>query len=76
MLKELDTIFSPTMTFDTLRAYNLLTDPGEREGILFPYAWVPGEALPQLTEHVVSLKDFPPIRLGPQVPYEPPNCRS
>jgi hypothetical protein len=55
MLKELDTIFSPTMTFDTLRAYNLLTDPGEREGILFPYAWVPGEALPQPCQNVTVL---------------------
>ncbi len=30
MLKEFDTIFSPIMTFDTPRVYNILTDPGER----------------------------------------------
>ena len=46
MFKELDTIFSPTMTFDTPKVYNLLTDPGERENILFPYTWVPEKALP------------------------------
>ena len=51
MFKEFDTIFSPTMTYDTPKIYNLLTDPGERENILFPYTWVPGKALPQLTEH-------------------------
>ncbi len=73
MFKELDTIFNPTMTFDTPRVYNLLTDPGERENILFPYTWVPEKALPQLTEHAVSQRDFPPIRPDPPDPYEPPN---
>ncbi|MEE8156305.1 MAG: arylsulfatase [Phycisphaerales bacterium] len=72
MFKELDTIFSPTMTFDTPRIYNLLIDPGETLNVLFPYTWVPEKALPQLIRHAVSLKDFPPIKPGTKDPYVPP----
>lgn len=46
MFIEFDTIFSPIMTFDVPRVYNLLTDAGEREDTLFPYTWVPGKAPP------------------------------
>ena len=35
--------------------------------------WVPKAALPQLEEHVVSLKKYPPIPSGAPDPYEPPN---
>jgi arylsulfatase len=72
LFNELDTIFSPTMTYDTPKVYNLLTDPGERENILFPYTWVALKALPQLTEHAASLREFPPIAPGTPDPYEPP----
>ncbi len=72
LFNELDTIFSPTMTYDTPKVYNLLTDPGERENILFPNTWVALKALPQLTEHVASLREFPPIAPGTPDPYEPP----
>ncbi len=32
------------------RVYNLLTDPQERENVLFPNTWVPKAALGQLAE--------------------------
>jgi arylsulfatase len=38
--------------------------------VLFPHTWVPKAALPQLMEHVASLK--PPIPAGAPDPYEPP----
>jgi len=40
---------------------------------LFPHTWVPKAALPQLEEHVASLKKFPPIPAGTPDPYKPPN---
>ena len=54
------------------RAYNLLNDPLERDNVLFPHTWVPKAALPQLEEHVASLKEHPPIPTGAVDPYEPP----
>jgi len=55
------------------RVYNLINDPQERDNVLFPHTWVPKAALPQLEEHVVSLKKFPPIPTGASDPYKPPN---
>ena len=75
LFKELDTIFSPTMTYDTPKVYNLLTDPGERENVLFPYTWVAEKALPQLAEHAKSLREFPPIPPGTPDPYVPPKVQ-
>lgn len=54
------------------RAYNLLNDPLERDNVLFPHTWVPKAALPQLEEHVASLKEHPPVPTGAADPYEPP----
>lgn len=53
------------------RVYNLLTDPEERNNVLFPHTWVPKAALEQLTEHVISLKQDPPIPTGQKDPYAP-----
>ena len=53
------------------RVYNLMNDPQERDNVLFPHTWVPKAALPQLEEHVVSLKKFPPIVAGALDPYTP-----
>ncbi len=55
------------------RVYNLINDPQERDNVLFPHTWVPKAALPQLEEHVVSLKKNPPIPTGTSDPYKPPN---
>ena len=55
------------------RLYNLINDPQESDNVLFPHTWVPKAALPQLEEHVSSLKAHPPIRPGTPDPYEPPN---
>ena len=55
------------------RLYNLINDPQERDNVLFPHTWVPKAALPQLEEHVTSLKAHPPIRPGALDPYEPPD---
>jgi arylsulfatase A-like enzyme len=54
------------------RIYNLMSDPRETDNILFPHTWVPRVALPQLEEHVISLKKYPPIKAGQADPYEPP----
>ena len=55
------------------RVYNLMSDPQERDNVLFPHTWVLKVGLPQLQEHVASLKKFPPIPSGAPDPYEPPN---
>jgi arylsulfatase len=54
------------------RVYNLMDDPQERDNVLFPHTWVPKAALPQLDEHVISLKKHPPVPTGAPDPYEPP----
>ena len=54
------------------RLYNLMNDPGETDNVLFPHTWVPKAALPQLEEHVMSLRKNPPIKAGQKDPYEPP----
>ena len=53
------------------RIYNLINDPQERDNVLFPHTWVPKAALPQLEQHVVSLKKHPPIPSGTPDPYRP-----
>lgn len=54
------------------RAYNLINDPQERDNVLFPHTWLPKAALPQLEEHIASLKAYPPIPTGAPDPYTPP----
>jgi hypothetical protein len=54
------------------RVYNLLTDPQERDNVLFPNTWVPKAALGQLDVHAASLKKNPPIPTGTLDPYRPP----
>ncbi len=58
-------------TYTMPRVYNLLTDPQERNNVLFPNTWVPKAALPQLQEHVLSLQKNPPIKAGQVDPYTP-----
>jgi arylsulfatase len=70
--RELDTVFSETVTYGMPRVYNLLTDPGETQNVLFPNTWVPKLALAQLVEHTESLRSNPPIRPGTPDPYQPP----
>ncbi len=69
--KELETVFSEVKDYGVPRVYNLLTDPGETENVLFPNTWVPRSAMPQLIEHMGSLKKYPPIRPGTLDPYLP-----
>jgi arylsulfatase len=57
------------------RLYNLINDPQEKDNVLFPHTWVPKAALPQLMEHVASLKKYPPIPTGTPDPYEPPPAK-
>ena len=58
--------------FTMPRVYNLMDDPQERDNILFPHTWIPKAALPQLEEHLASLKKYPPIPAGAPDPYDPP----
>ncbi|PQB03541.1 arylsulfatase [Aureitalea marina] len=62
---------TPKTTYTMPRLYNLLEDPQERNNVLFPHTWVPKAALNQLQEHVVSLKQNPPIPTGQKDPYNP-----
>ena len=59
-------------TYTMPRLYNLYNDPQEKDNVLFPHTWVPKAALNHLTEHVVSLKKYPPIKMGEEDPYTPP----
>ena len=47
-------------------------DPYERDNVLFPHTWVLKAGLPQLEEHVLSLKKYPTIPTGAPDPYKPP----
>ncbi len=69
--KEQDTVVDEIRTYGTPRVYNLLTDPGESQNVLFPHTWVPKAALVQLGEHYASLEREPPIRPGALDPYLP-----
>jgi arylsulfatase len=71
--KEQDSWNAELRTYTMPRAYNLLTDPQERDNVLFPHTWVPKAALPQLEEHVASLRKYPPITAGTPDPYTPPD---
>jgi arylsulfatase len=51
--------------------YNLMSDPQEKDNVIFPHTWVPKPALTLLEKHVASLKQFPSIRMGEVDPYEP-----
>ena len=53
------------------RVYNLISDPQEGDNVLFPHTWVLKVALPQLEEHVGSLKENPPVPTGAPDPYKP-----
>ena len=57
------------------RVYNLISDPQERDNVLFPHTWVLKAALPQLDEHVISLQQYPPVPTGAADPYKPPKKR-
>ena len=69
--KEQDAWNGEMRTYTMPRLYNLYNDPQEKDNVLFPHTWVPKAALKQLTEHVVSLKQHPPIQMGQKDPYEP-----
>jgi len=70
-LKEQETAFSQSISYDLPRIYNLLTDPQERNNVLFPATWVAKASLKQLTEHMGSLRANPPIPPGTPDPYTP-----
>jgi hypothetical protein len=69
--KELNSVFSEIVEYGVPRVYNLLTDPQERQNVLFPHTCVPKAALGQLGEHAASLKAHPPIKPGTLDPYQP-----
>jgi arylsulfatase len=69
--KEQDAWNGEMITYTMPRLYNLFNDPQEKDNVLFPHTWVPKAALNQLTEHVVSLKQYPPIKAGQKDPYRP-----
>ena len=70
--KEQDAWNTILRTYTMPRVYNLLNDPQELDNVLFPNTWVLKAGLPQLEEHVASLKKYPPIPTGASDPYKPP----
>jgi arylsulfatase A-like enzyme len=70
--KEQDAWNTILRTYSMPRVYNLINDPREHDDVLFPHTWVLKAGLPQLEEHVASLKKYPPIPAGAPDPYEPP----
>jgi arylsulfatase len=58
-------------TYTMPRVVNLISDPQEQDNVLFPHTWVLKAGLPQLEDHVASLKKYPPIEVGTPDPYEP-----
>lgn len=71
--KEQDGWNGELRTYTMPRAYNLLNDPQEKDNVLFPHTWVTKAALPQLEEHIASLKKHPPVPTGAPDPYQPAN---
>ena len=69
--KEQEAWNSTMVTYTMPRVYNLYTDPQERDNVLFPNTWVPKAALGQLTDHMISLQQYPPIKTGQADPYKP-----
>jgi len=69
--KEQDAWNSVMDTYTMPRVYNLYTDPQEKNNVLFPNTWIPKAALGQLTDHIVSLNQNPPIKSGQLDPYKP-----
>ena len=41
----------------------------------FPHTWVAKAASPQLIQHVMSLRVYPPIKPGTPDPYVPPTAQ-
>jgi len=70
--KEQDAWNTILRTYTMPRVYNLISDPREHDDVLFPHTWVLKVGLPQLGEHVASLKEHPPIPTGTLDPYVPP----
>jgi arylsulfatase len=70
--KEQDAWNTILRSYAMPRVYNLINDPREHDDVLFPHTWVLKAGLPQLEEHVASLKKYPPIPTGAPDPYEPP----
>ena len=71
--KEQDAWNTILRTYTMPRVYNLISDPREHDDVLFPHTWVLKVGLPQLGEHVASLKEHPPIPTGTLDPYVPPS---
>ena len=69
--KEQEAWNSTMVTYTMPRVYNLYTDPQERDNVLFPNTWVPKAALGQLTDHMISLQQYPPVKTGQADPYKP-----
>jgi arylsulfatase len=70
-MKEQDAWNTPLRTYTMPRVYNLMSDPQEKDNVLFPHTWVLKVGLPQLEEHIASLKKYPPIPTGAPDPYKP-----
>lgn len=70
-MKEQTSWNAVLQTYTMPRLYDLNTDPQEKNNVLFPHTWVPKVALRQLGEHVLSLQQNPPIKMGQEDPYSP-----
>lgn len=71
-LKEQDSWHSVLRNYPIGRLYNLMTDPQERDNVIFPHGWVLGGMGPLLAEHARSLRTERPIAPETLDPYTPP----
>lgn len=69
--KEQDSAFGEVRTYSLPRVYNLLTDPQERNNVLLPNSWVLKAGFSLFKDHMLSLKENPPIPTGQPDPYYP-----
>lgn len=70
---EMESAMNAKKSYNFLKTYNLHTDPGETESRTIPDSWVAKAGLVQLSEHLKSLQENPPIKVGQLDPYFPAN---
>jgi len=70
-MKEQNSWDDKLTTYTMPRVYNLMSDPQEKNNVLFPHTWALKAGLPQLEGHVASFKNFPTIPTGQKDAYTP-----
>jgi arylsulfatase len=67
-----DSMYDIPQRLALARTYNLLTDLKEERDVVAYNTWVAAPMLKIISDFEASLKTYPPIKLGTQDPYTPP----